>query len=328
MFYLFLLSLSFCHLQAARSICSLPGIKPQDLNQAVSVLQLSLSSPKPAVRFASMKTLAAVASTYPRSISKCNEDLEALISDQNKSIGTLAITTLLQTGSENSVDRLLKKISSFLTDITDDFKIVVVSSLERLCLTYPSKHRILIGFLSNFLREEGGFDFKKSIVNTIMSLMRAVPETTESSLLHLCEFIEDCEFTALSTQILYLLGDLGPGTSAPARYIRFVYNRVILEHAAVRAAAVSTLAKFAASVPSLRGSIMTLLKRSLVDEIDETHDRAAIEVNILTKAMKKILIFHVLTTLTRKIPMSQMYLVQMILQRICFLIRFLCLLRN
>ena len=32
---------------------------------------------------------------------------------------------------------------------------------------------------------------------------------------------------------------------------------------------------------------MTLLKRSLVDEIDETHDRAAIEVNILTKAMEK-----------------------------------------
>jgi len=273
--------------EAARSICSLPGIEPQDLNQAVSVLQLSLSSPKPAVRFASMKTLAAVASAYPRSVAKCNEDLEALINDQNKSIGTLAITTLLQTGSENSVDRLLKQISTFLTDITDDFKIVVVSSLERLCLTYPSKHRILIGFLSNFLREEGGFEFKKSIVNTIMSLMRAVPETTESSLLHLCEFIEDCEFTALSTQILYLLGDLGPGTSAPARYIRFVYNRVILEHAAVRAAAVSTLAKFAASVPSLRGSIMTLLKRSLVDEDDETRDRAAIAVNVLSLAMEK-----------------------------------------
>ncbi|CAN0572047.1 unnamed protein product [Ectocarpus sp. 12 AP-2014] len=45
------------------------------------------------------------------------------------------------------------------------------------------------------------------------------------SLFHLCDFIEDCEFTALSTQILSLVGELGPSTSAPARYIRFIYNR-------------------------------------------------------------------------------------------------------
>jgi len=232
-----------------------------------------------------MRTLAMVANTQPRVVSKCNEDLEALIGDSNRSIATLAITTLLKTGSENSIDRLLKQISLFLTEIADEFKITVVRSLQKLCLTYPAKHRVLVGFMSNFLREEGGFDFKKSIVNSIISLIRQVPETTESSLLHLCEFIEDCEFTRLSTDILHLLGELGPSTSAPARYIRFIYNRVILENAAVRAAAVSALAKFAANCPSLRSSIMTLLKRSLYDEDDETRDRAAISVAILEEAM-------------------------------------------
>eukprot|EP00540_Astrosyne_radiata_P020178 CAMPEP_0116861380 /NCGR_PEP_ID=MMETSP0418-20121206/22989_1 /TAXON_ID=1158023 /ORGANISM="Astrosyne radiata, Strain 13vi08-1A" /LENGTH=579 /DNA_ID=CAMNT_0004495993 /DNA_START=77 /DNA_END=1816 /DNA_ORIENTATION=+ len=205
----------------------------------------------------------------------------------NRSIATLAITTLLKTGSENSVDRLLKQISAFLTDIADEYKITVVRSLQQLCLTYPSKHRVLVGFLSNFLREEGGFDFKRSIVASIVSLIRTVPETTESSLLHLCEFIEDCEFTMLSTQILHLLGELGPGTSAPARYIRFIYNRVILENSAVRAAAVSALSKFAAQCPSLRTSIMTLLKRSLNDEDDETRDRAALAVSVIEEAMEK-----------------------------------------
>jgi coatomer subunit gamma len=82
------------------------------------------------------------------------------------------------------------------------------------------------------------------------------------------------------------LGELGPKTSAPARYIRFVYNRVILENAAVRAAAVSALSKFAAQCPSLRSSIMVLLKRSLIDEDDETRDRAAISVSILEDAMQ------------------------------------------
>lgn len=273
--------------EAARAICNLPDIEPQDLSPAVSVLQLFLSSPKPAVRFASMKTLAAVANVHPRVVSKCNEDLEALIGDTNRSIATLAITTLLKTGSENSIDRLLKQISAFLTEIADEYKIAVVRSLQKLCLTYPAKHRVLVGFLSNFLREEGGFDFKRSIVSSIISLIRTVPETTESSLLHLCEFIEDCEFTMLSTQILHLLGELGPSTSAPARYIRFIYNRVILENSAVRAAAVSALAKFAAQCPSLRSSIMTLLKRSLMDEDDETRDRAAVAVAILEDAMEK-----------------------------------------
>jgi len=271
--------------EAARSICNLPRLEPQDLSPAVSVLQLFLSSPKPAVRFASMRTLAAVANVHPRVVAKCNEDLESLIGDGNRSIATLAITTLLKTGSENSVDRLLKQISAFLTDIADEYKITVVRSLTQLCLTYPAKHRILVGFLSNFLREEGGFDFKRSIVASIISLIRAVPETTESSLLQLCEFIEDCEFTMLSTQILHLLGELGPVTSAPARYIRFIYNRVILENSAVRAAAVSSLSKFAAQCPSLRSSIMTLLRRSLDDEDDETRDRSAIAVSVIQEAM-------------------------------------------
>jgi len=272
--------------EAARAICSLPGSQPQDLSPSVSVLQLFLSSPKPVTRHAAMRTLAMLANTQPRVVSKCNEDLEALIGDANRSIATLAITTLLKTGSENSIDRILKQISSFLTEIADEFKIVIVRSLQKLCLTYPAKHRVLVGFMSNFLREEGGFDFKKSIVSSIISLIRQVPETTESSLLHLCEFIEDCEFTRLSTEILHLLGELGPTTSAPARYIRFIYNRVILENAAVRAAAVSALGKFAANCPSLRSSIVTLLKRSLYDEDDETRDRAAISVSILEDAME------------------------------------------
>jgi hypothetical protein len=43
--------------------------------------------------------------------------------------------------------------------------------------------------------QDGGFEFKKCITDSIVHLMHAIPETKESSLLHLCEFIEDCEFT-------------------------------------------------------------------------------------------------------------------------------------
>ena len=62
-----------------------------------------------------------------------------------------------------------------------------------------------MNFLSNILREEGGFEYKKAIVDSIVILIRDIPDAKESGLLHLCEFIEDCEFTYLSTQVgIYL----------------------------------------------------------------------------------------------------------------------------
>merc|ERR1711871_254139 len=247
-----------------------------DLNPAVTVLQLFLSSPKPSLRFAAMRTLSDIAVNQPMSVAKCNEDMESLVSDNNRSIATLAITTLLKTGNEGSVDRLMKQISSFMGEIGDEFKVVVVKAIRELCVKYPAKHRVMVSFLATFLREEGGYDFKKSIVDCIVDLMTQIPDTKESSLLHLCEFIEDCEFSELIVQILHLIGTLGPSTLSPSRYIRFIFNRVILETAVVRAAAVSTLGVFAARVSELRPAILILLRRSLADEDDEVRDRTAV----------------------------------------------------
>jgi coatomer protein complex subunit gamma len=81
---------------------------------------------------------------------------------------------------------------------------------------------------------------------------------------------------------LPVFSNVGPHTPAPSRYIRFIFNRVILENAAVRAAAVTTLGTFATRVPDLRPSIIALLRRSLADEDDEVRDRAAILLQTLT----------------------------------------------
>ena len=163
-------------------MCGLPSVAARDLAPAVTVLQLFLSSPKPTLRFAAVRTLNQVAQTHPSVVVKCNDDMEALISDSNRSIATLAITTLLKTGSEGSIDRLLKQISNFMGEIADEFKIVVVHAIRTLCLKYPAKYRTLLGFLSSVLREEGGFEFKKAIVDSVLELMDRIPETKESGL--------------------------------------------------------------------------------------------------------------------------------------------------
>ena len=86
---------------------------------------------------------------------------------------------------------------------------------------------------------------------------------------------QDCEFTYLSTQVLHLLGIEGPRTKEPAKYIRYIYNRVILENATVRAAAVSSLAQFGALVEELRPRVQVLLKRALHDNDDEVTVQAS-----------------------------------------------------
>ncbi len=133
-------------------------------------------------------------------------------------------------------------------------------------------------------------EYKTSIADTIITIIEENPEAKESGLAHLCEFIEDCEHTSLAVRILHLLGENkllyfsyngfekrksssyqselfyrliycflgseGPSTSNPARYIRYIYNRVILENATVRAAAVSALSRFGALCDDLLPNVL------------------------------------------------------------------------
>ncbi|KAI7902419.1 adaptin N terminal region-domain-containing protein [Cokeromyces recurvatus] len=266
------------NLEAARAICDMPDISLKELKPAIIVLQLFLSSPKATLRFAAIRTLNKLSIEIPAAVSPCNLDIETLVTDQNRTIATFAITTLLKTGNEASVDRLMKQISGFMGDISDEFKVIVIDAVRSLCLKFPSKQFIILTFLSSVLREEGGYDFKKSVVEAIFDMVKHIPECTEAALSYLCEFIEDCEFTKLSVRVLYLLGQEGYKTATPTKYIRYIYNRVILDNSIIRAAAVSALAKFGVHCndPSVKKSVCILLKRCINDVDDEVRDRATL----------------------------------------------------
>lgn len=274
--------------EAANAIVNLSCTSQREVNLAISVLQLFLSSAKPTLRFAAVRTLNKVAGEHPSAVMFCNADLENLITDSNRSISTFAITTLLKTGAESGVDRLLKQIGSFMGEISDEFKIVVVSATRQLCSKFPKKHNTLMTFLSQMLREEGGYEYKKSIVDTIINIIADDPDAKEAALNHLCEFIEDCEHIHLAVRILNLLGREGPRTSRPSRYIRFIYNRLILEVAQVRAAAVSSLAKFGAQCEDLLPNIIVLLERSALDSDNEVRDRSVYYLSILKTKQKSM----------------------------------------
>lgn len=261
----------------------------------VLALQSFLSSANSVVRFCAMKILNQLASKNPSAVSGCNVEIESLLSDPNRTVATLAVTALLKTGTENSIDRLIKQMSSFVSEISDEFKSIVVDAVKTLCLKFPAKYAILIEFLGSILREEGGYDYKRKTVESICEILNFIPESREIGLIQLCEFIEDCEYPKLTSKIIYLIGNIGPESKNATELIRYIYNRLILENTAVRSACVGALSKFALDVPDSRKDIIKILRnKCCIDPEDEVRDRAIVALSLISREIQsnEILVYY------------------------------------
>jgi coatomer protein complex subunit gamma len=265
--------------EAARQIANLPNASMKEMETAVTVLQPFLTSPKPTLRYAAVKVIHKVAITHPRIIdtNACFE-LRNLITDTNRAISTLAVITLLQVEKEAGVGVLLREIANFVGEISDDFKVSVVDGIRTLASKYPAQHPAIMAALSSMLRAEAGFDYKRRIVDSFLDIIRDIPESKDYALAYLCEYIEDCEFTYLSTKILNLLGQEGPQSQSYAVFIRYIYNRVILEKAAVRASALTALSRFAAVQTQ---AVKILLEQGLHDNDDHVRDKATFFLSVI-----------------------------------------------
>ncbi|MBW0508929.1 hypothetical protein O181_048644, partial [Austropuccinia psidii MF-1] len=166
--------------EAARAICEMRNVSSAELYKPVAVLQLFLSSPKSTLKFCAIRTLARLALTHPQPVQACNLDMEKLINDDNGGVATYAITTLLKTGNEASVDRLMKQITTFMSEISDEFKVTIVNAIRALCLKFPSKQAVMLNFLSSILRDEGGYDFKRAVVEAIFDMIKFIGESKET----------------------------------------------------------------------------------------------------------------------------------------------------
>ncbi|EAL62772.1 adaptin N-terminal domain-containing protein [Dictyostelium discoideum AX4] len=300
--------------EAARSICTFKNVSNKEINSAVGVLQNFLNSTKPTLRFAAVRTLNKLAQTNPTAVIPCNLDMENLITDTNRSIATLAITTLLKVGNESNVERLIKQIANFLGDINDEFKIVVVDAITSLSQKFPKKYKHLIIFLNKILRDEGTLQLKQATLDAILTVVNNIPESKEIALTELCDYIEDCDFPDLSVQILHLIGQEGPLTSSPAQYMRYIYNRVLLDGGIIRAAAVTSIAKFGLLYEPMKEKVVILLQRCLLDEDDEVRDRATLYLKLFkendVRYLNKVLMDDVPVPLNNLQKSLELYLHQ------------------
>lgn len=266
--------------EAAKALINSAELSDAQAQNVVHVLQLFLASPRNCTRFAAIRLLHSFSATKPDVVRAANQDIEGLIANTNRSIATFAITTLLRTGTESSLDRLLKQVTSLMSELDDAFKVTVVEAIRTLALKYPAKQAAMASFLGSSLREEGGFEFKRAIVEALFDLVKFIPESKKDCLAILSEYIEDCEYAKLATRILHLLGQEGSLSDSPSKFIRTISNRISLENAVVRAAAIQALGKFGL-IPELRSSIRVLLTRCLQDTDDECRDRAALNLRLI-----------------------------------------------
>lgn len=176
------------------------------------------------------------------------------------------------------MQKLLKQISAYLPDLGIEFKIETIQSMSQLYIRIPQKAPILLKFLGDCLKDDPNMSFRESVVDAIMEIC---PSQREHALSILSEHIEDCEHAHIQCKILEFLAREGPLARNPSSYIRFIYNRVNLEKAVIRAAAVSALAAFAHKVQSLRQSIVLLLRKCLNDSDDEVRERAFFYLSVL-----------------------------------------------
>ncbi|ESL07784.1 coatomer gamma subunit [Trypanosoma rangeli SC58] len=264
--------------ESVKSICSLRNITAKEVSPAVMVVHLYLNAQSAVLRFAAIRVLNDVATLHPAAVAPINSEIENLVTDSNRIIATLAITALLKTGTELTIERLITQLSAagYLRELGDEFKMVVIDAMRVLSAKFPAKYNAFLGFLSKVLTEEGGSELKENVVDVTIEIAKSNPGSKESVLRHLAEFIDDCNYPKIVRRVLMYLGEEVPLTENPKAFVRYVYNHATLEGPEIRAVAVSTLAKLAACVPSLRRSIVILMKRICNDADDEVRDRAVL----------------------------------------------------
>ena len=144
--------------------------------------------------------------------------------------------------------------------MSDEFKIDILRSVR--ALVTSKKWKPILTFLSSTLKCDASQDFKRYAVDIIESIIQDIPEAKETGIIALADYIEDCQYSSLQLHVLSILNREASKKGCSMKVVRIVNNRIHLEEAEIRAAAIGVLGKFAVNYPEQNGSIMPLIKNA------------------------------------------------------------------
>lgn len=293
-FYNFLESCLFKHqqaavsLEAARGILEIPRIKDSLLANAMETMKNALSDGKKVVKFSVLKILNHAASRYPDKLSlEIFIDLEKIIDDStnNASIKAVALSIFLKISkglSDQRLEKMFKTFSEQYSTFKEDFKKEIVIISTSISRENPGKNKLYFNFFANLLRLDAAFPTKFELLESVIWFINNDKDLKRPGILCLAEYIEDCQYDNIKTRILSVLGKEGSSSNSPSQLVRYIYNRIILDNAIVRAAAISALGEIAHKDANLRKNILNLIKNSLNDVDNEVRERAYFYVKALS----------------------------------------------
>lgn len=259
---------------------------------AIQTMSRLLASPRIVTRFFAIRLLSQFAHHVPDVVARlANTEIESLVSDSVPGVASLAVATLLKTGDEKTIDNLVSQMDRYFGgEVSDDFKEVVVAAVESLSIKFPQKQPALLDFLLGLLRQEGGYQFKDAVVGCITGIVSRDSSLRDHALISLAEFIEDCEHPTVTIRVLHLIGDHSSLVvlSNSSRFIRVIYNRLLLETPLVRIAALSALFRIAMACDTLRQEALSLLEHSCDDFDDQVRETAAVYAHVVRTSDLKL----------------------------------------
>lgn len=252
------------------------------LSYVVAVMDILLtSSTKKVHKFGAIRVLSEIAETKPELVAVVNESIEKQITSSDAKIATLATTTLLKTGDASSIPKLMESVSKLYANVDADFRVTVLKSVTPLAARLgPEKPSVFLNFFRGATKLPGrGPRTLSALVEAVIALadsLNAIPKSKSKAVLVLCEIIEDCGFPSVSSRVLEYLGQEAPELPGALGFLKYIYNRTILENEEIRNAAVHALSQFALRNSEIRPRALILLKKCERDESDVVRDRAGL----------------------------------------------------
>lgn len=253
-----------------------------ELSQITSSMKAYFNSKRQILRFAMVKLFNLRKNRKIYIEEQLEKLLESQLNDENPYISTLTVGALLRTKNVLNIQNILEKMSSCLDYLTDDFKNSMVSAIRTSLNLEPSNSHSVFEFLQKVLRSESSFECKLNTVNAIIDLTCKFEQCEDSlGLVILIEFLEDCEFPEISLKILNFIGEKGPFTKDPSRFVLPLINRLVLDGNIVRFSAIGALTKFAINCENLKESIISVLLEQNGDYENNIRERILLSVSYI-----------------------------------------------
>lgn len=202
------------------------------IEKTISVLRVYLSK-SPVEIFSAIKILNKLSVDFPNKVVKVNREIEDLVQSSSKTISMMAILTLLRTGTDATVKRLVSKIEPLMHTISDSYKIMAINAMETISKESKAEY---ISFLKNALIEKGDLKFKKFILKKLVKFLEN-EEYTSDIIKFLCTYTEDPDFYQLNMEIMGIFGSY----LDDSKDLIHIYNRLILDNVHVRSCVYQSL---------------------------------------------------------------------------------------